>query len=366
MMTKNKVCIENEKEMSKMSRYFLFLLKIGLIPLKMDLTTKKLTFKMWSRPTACYLLYYFISGFLLDFSSLYIWGYQNWITFFINMYKINVTDFLTYISLIVFNIASYFQFRVFNDITKISSELTLSKTLAWPKHGTTFLCTSILCTIFQIMWAVFLINSLIEISQSSLIWITVAFSLNFVLFSTVLFNLLLFYLIWMEQFSKICGEDVFDPIQHSQRCLTIFQSIQDGLSVGFCRYFFSFQIMIVISLYMGISTIYFAPYNLITNIIASIFYGLLFLYSGFILYVLTVAGENAHNSLQKMTKPLNIMAKMEKDEERRTNAQLLLDEIKNTPPLNGNGYFELKKDTLTSITSTTITYLIILLQFRSS
>ena len=84
------------------------------------------------------------------------------------------------------------------------------------------------------------------------------------------------------------------------------------------------------------------------------------------MYVLTIAGENAHNSLQKMIKPLNIMAKSEKEEAIRTNAQLLLDEIRNTPPLNGNGYFELKKDTLTSITSTTITYLIILLQFRSS
>ena len=61
-----------------------------------------------------------------------------------------------------------------------------------------------------------------------------------------------------------------------------------------------------------------------------------------------------------------MIAKKEKDEDTRANAQLLIDEIKTVPPLNGNGYFVLKKDTLTSIASTTVTYLIILLQFRNS
>ena len=56
----------------------------------------------------------------------------------------------------------------------------------------------------------------------------------------------------------------------------------------------------------------------------------------------------------------------EPDEDTRINAQLLLKEIENIPPFHGNGYFELKRETLTSITSTTVTYLIILLQFRGS
>ena len=44
----------------------------------------------------------------------------------------------------------------------------------------------------------------------------------------------------------------------------------------------------------------------------------------------------------------------------------VLREIDNLKPLNGNGYFELKKETLTSIFSTIVTYLIILLQFRNA
>ena len=282
------------------------------------------------------------------------------------MYEINVTDFLTFYVIVVFNTVSYFQFRAFNDITKISSELVFSNNLGWPQNGTPLVCTSILCALFQIIWTISIVNYLSEISYNCFIWLIVTFTLNYALTFVIILNLLIFYISWMEHFSIKCGETIYDIIQHSKKCLNIYQSIQDGVGLTCCRYFLSFQIIIVISLYMGISTAYFAPYDLNTNIIAAIFFGLFFLYCGIILYVLTIAGENAYNSLQNMIKPLNIMAKKEKDEDRRANAQLMIDEIKTVPPLNGNGYFVLKKDTLTSIASTTVTYLIILLQFRNS
>ena len=117
---------------------------------------------------------------------------------------------------------------------------------------------------------------------------------------------------------------------------------------------------------MCISTAFFGPYDILLNIIVSICYALMFLFCGTTLYSLIIASENAYTSLQKLSKPLNIIVMKEKDEDTRVNAQLLLKEIENIPPLNGNGYFELRRETLTSITSTTVTYLIILLQFRGS
>ena len=117
---------------------------------------------------------------------------------------------------------------------------------------------------------------------------------------------------------------------------------------------------------MCISTAFLRPYDNLSNIIVSVCYALMFLFCAILLYLLIIASENAHNSLQKLTKSLNIIVMKEKDEDTRINAQLLLKEIENIPPFNGNGYFELKRETLTSITSTTVTYLIILLQFRGS
>ena len=43
---------------------------------------------------------------------------------------------------------------------------------------------------------------------------------------------------------------------------------------------------------------------------------------------------------------------------------MLIKELASTGPLSGDGYFDVGRGTLTSMVSTTITYLIILMQFR--
>ena len=102
-MIKNNVREAHDGKISNMYKYFQILLKIGLIPLKQDLTRKKLIFKMFSRPTAIFLFYYFILNILMIFSCWYIWGYQNWFKSMMKMYEINVTDFLTFYVIVVFN-----------------------------------------------------------------------------------------------------------------------------------------------------------------------------------------------------------------------------------------------------------------------
>ena len=176
---------------------------------------------------------------------------------------------------------------------------------------------------------------------------------------------MIFYLSMMEYFCWLC-EEQFMRIEQAQKCLDIYKSIQDALGFTFCNYFLNFQILIVISLYMCISTVFFGSYDCLSNIIISLCYAIMFLFCSITLYFLINASENAHISLKKLANPMTVILMRETDKEEMIKIQLLLKEIENIPPLNGNGYFELKRETLTSITSTTVTYLIILLQFRSS
>ena len=125
---------------------------------------------------------------------------------------------------------------------------------------------------------------------------------------------MIFYLSWIEYFSKICEANITltsNSIQQSQKCLNIYKSIQNGLGIPFCHYFISFQILIVITLYMCISTAFFGPYDILSNIIVSICYALMFLFCGTTLYFLIIASENAYTSLQKLSKPLNIIVMKE-------------------------------------------------------
>ena len=54
------------------------------------------------------------------------------------------------------------------------------------------------------------------------------------------------------------------------------------------------------------------------------------------------------------------------DETKHEAARLLLRDIDNLEPLSGYGLFEMNRSTLTSMISTSITYLIILIQFKQA
>ena len=180
-------------------------------------------------------------------------------------------------------------------------------------------------------------------------------------------NLYLFFLSWLEKYCYICKRIIYkNAIKHSQKCLDIYKSIQKGLGDWVLGIFFFCQVLIVITIYMCISITFFSPYDHLYNIILSLCYMIMFIHFANTMYIVTIAAENVHSSLQELTKPLNITLMKETEEDTKINAKLLIEEIKSIPSLSGNGYFELKKDTLTSITSTTVTYLIILLQFRNS
>ena len=358
----------NMTEMSMMSRFFRFFMKIGLIPLTLNITTNELKFRIWSRPAAYFILYLsIVVGFGNGFCLFYKWGFKNMCTFWTNMYDVNFTDFLTFAVLVFFYAFSSVPFKWFYDITKISNELVLNKDLRWPSHGTSLVCMTFLSMMVQIILAVITIKANVGVGEITIIWISVGLGILFLLSYLTFLNLYLFFLSWLEKYCYICKRIMYkNAIKHSQKCLDIYKSIQKGLGDWVLGIFFFCQVLIVITIYMCISITFFSPYDHLYNIILSLCYMIMFIHFANTMYIVTIAAENVHSSLQELTKPLNITLMKETEEDTKINAKLLIEEIKSIPSLSGNGYFELKKDTLTSITSTTVTYLIILLQFRNS
>ena len=279
----------------------------------------------------------------------------------------NFTDFLTYVVILSMNVFSSLQYKSFHDICKISSDLLLRNQLKWPKHGNLFSCATVLCVFVKVIWGVLSIIARIDICYNEITAITLGYSVSFLWSYTVVYFLFLFYFSWMEHFSVICKkDDSFNILKHSHKCLQIYKSIQDGLGFTLLTTFVGFQIMIVLSLYMFISTAFYGSYDLYTNIVICICYVVMFLHYATVLFIITATAENTHSSLLNLAQPLNKMLVKENNKERIMDIQLLIKEIEATPPLNGLGYFQLKRETLTSIVSNTVTYLIILLQFRTS
>ena len=109
---------------------------------------------------------------------------------------------------------------------------------------------------------------------------------------------------------------------------------------------------------------FFADYAWMKPALSGVFFSVA-LFDMIYLYVITMTAERAHESLQSLVKPLEKLLCESVVEVERESLRILVKEIEKTGPLTGNGYFDISRSTLTSIVSTSITYLIILLQFRN-
>ena len=78
-----------------------------------------------------------------------------------------------------------------------------------------------------------------------------------------------------------------------------------------------------------------------------------------------MTSEALYDKIKNMAKKLQSSIENNQRISEIEKINFLIKEIDNTKPLNGNGYFDLTKSTLTSIVSISCTYFIILLQFRN-
>ena len=84
------------------------------------------------------------------------------------------------------------------------------------------------------------------------------------------------------------------------------------------------------------------------------------------MYFITLTTETSFNKMKKLVDPLQKKMIEERGATEQMKIKLLIEKVENMKTLNGNGYFEISRGTLTSIVSISITYLIILLQFRTA
>ena len=131
--------------------------------------------------------------------------------------------------------------------------------------------------------------------------------------------------------------------------------------------FTMYQVSMISGLFMSISihfNDFYAEEPWINPVMSGFFFSIA-IFDMIYLYVITMTAERAHESLQSLVKPLEKLLCESVVEVERESLRILVKEIEKTGPLTGNGYFDISRSTLTSIVSTSITYLIILLQFRN-
>lgn len=363
------VLIQNFQTKSGLSKYFEFLIKASLIPLILNKSTNQLTFKYLSFQFFKVMFYTICTGSIFVFFNLYLFGLNPWGKFYSILFgSTNKTDALAYFAMIQVMILVNFGFPQFcRDITKISTKLILGKNLKCPKNGRTFACISVLNILTTTIWSILTFEATMAKStftNYNITWMIIGNSIFVFQQQIAIFHLLLFSLSWLENFSLFCKRSNYDDIyHHSHLSLEIYNSLQRGLGTTLLAFFSLVQVQTIIAIYMCISTIFFGTGELFYNISLSICYAFMATYNGTIMYYLIIAAEEAFESMKKL-EPL-LEAKLS-EENYSLKIKLLLKEIENLKPLNGNGYFEMKKETLTSIISTTVTYLIILLQFKNA
>ena len=132
--------------------------------------------------------------------------------------------------------------------------------------------------------------------------------------------------------------------------------------------FFVAQIATITCLFLAISS--FFPHTVVMSqlhyIVQALGFILMVYYFVSALYFTTMTAVKAHQDLKSLATPLQQVLVMEHDVTKIQSLKILLKEVENVGPLSGNGYFDISRGTLTSIVSISVTYFIILLQFRTA
>ena len=130
--------------------------------------------------------------------------------------------------------------------------------------------------------------------------------------------------------------------------------------------FLSYQVTIVVCIFTCISAslnTYLEPWQ---NMINAAGFFTASLYSTSTLYFITMTAEASFEELKRLAIPLQERMIHEKDPVEQMKIKFLIEKVEKVRPLSGNGYFEISRETLTSIVGISITYLIILVQFRTA
>ena len=280
------------------------------------------------------------------------------------------------IDTVVFYFHNLFIFLVFplcplvlsKSLTRIG-KMSMANDLKWPKNG------------IQIMWSCcFLVIG--KIVSECVYWNTVKMgqTLRFVLtffvpfvqgvflsFTWLLPPLIVSSL--MQKFVSLCFEEKQDgnAILHAENCLKKYITMKNGFGCYFLLFYNVTQFLTIFALFLTIShglgsAINKDVWKLInagSHLCFSI--GLILNSFGF-----TFTLESAFESLLAIRKDLKVQLISEKDPVTKNIMKTIIEDLKEEGPLSGKGFFNITKGTLTSMVSISITYIIILVQFKIS
>ena len=115
-----------------------------------------------------------------------------------------------------------------------------------------------------------------------------------------------FIIVWIEQFGLMCKKHQENNIlDHTEKCLELFRTLQKGLGKTFFLFFCLFQMDNIFCMFLGISANFSDLHDVWMNTVCSICYFLMCLYFCTILYSITMTAEAAHSSLQALATPLH-------------------------------------------------------------
>ena len=185
----------------------------------------------------------------------------------------------------------------------------------------------------------------------------------------VLFNLChLYVLVWIEKLGKMCDsilEDDFKMIEDVKRYINYHQTFNKNLGSYFLLMFSYLQLSTIANLFNILSYQIGNHYVLWKSVLMSVSFALICFYSIILMTIITLTAEKSFNQLlatkKKLLKNKKFLPVTDK-----TDLEVVLDDLTDLSPLSGHGFFSLTRSNLTAMLSTSITYLIILLQFRIS
>jgi hypothetical protein len=353
---------------SIISQLVSILLKVRFIPVKIDHQRKRVTIKLCSVVTlTCFIIHWGL--FLLINMPVNIAAHQ--VRYVVVEYfeKTNVIDAISQFLFgsfmgVLFPFCPVFLAMGLPAIPSIALAIDLN----WPRNG-----VKNVFSFFMIAFGAFLINAtfwnnnLEEENVQTHIKILLYFSpSNFI---APLYWILPILLVssWMEKFISICeSNDKGKEIPRARRCIELYTAFQEGFGTFFFFVFSVTQLLSIFTLFLTISQSIGSDDTLAVKLLHSL--GNLVVTSGLILNItgLTFILETGYKSLTGLAKPLQEQLIQQMDGSERRIIKNTIKDLEQMQPLTGNGYFAITRGTLTAMVSVSITYIIILVQFKMS
>ena len=196
--------------------------------------------------------------------------------------------------------------------------------------------------------------------------------MEFFIFMALTLPVKLLLLTWIEKVVKLFKKSAKEPAwlinQTSLRCLDLYRKCKRGLSSYFAVTMAMDLSVLIISLYLSLN--FLLGQKNILNIPKITFMcstTSLSMYLIFWILIITTGAENCHRALTDLTQPLR-RRKVETVSDPRELAEIenIINDIESVGPFTGEGFFDVKKTTLTAMMGSTVTYLIVLIQFKTS